>query len=212
LKRGFSYIWVQCPECLKERWSRYSKKHSSQYRICSPCNARKMSSVRFHKQNAKWKGGRYECKRDGYIYICLPPDSPYLSMCTHHHYLGEHRLVMAQHLDRCLESWETVHHKGMMYPKGSIENRQDNRIENLELLPGVIHDSLERAIREVEKLKTKVVELESQAPLIRQDERGKVYQDLIGIMRNSPDLRSLEREMSVALEALKATIEKGGGG
>ena len=62
-----------------------------------------------------WRGGR-RLNRYGYVVVALPNGG----------WMYEHRLVMAQHLDRRLKSTEHVHHKN--------RRRDDNRIENLELV------------------------------------------------------------------------------
>jgi transposase-like protein len=68
-------------------------------------------------------------ERDYYTYLTVYPDSPYYEMGKPSKYDGRpvlaHRLVMAEHLGRPLEKFETVHHVN--------GNRQDNRLENLEL-------------------------------------------------------------------------------
>ena len=83
----------------------------------------------------------------GYIYIQIPEASPYLDMITGNRYVREHRLVMAQHLGRCLKRWEVVHHKNRV--------KDDNRLENLILFPSQAeHNSvtiLEEHIKELEQ-------------------------------------------------------------
>lgn len=74
-----------------------------------------------------WKNGRC-ISGNGYIYI-YKPKHPFATK----NYVLEHRLVMEKHLGRYLTKEEIVHHKGIKYPIKSMENRSDNRIENLQL-------------------------------------------------------------------------------
>lgn len=74
-----------------------------------------------------WKGGVY---RDvsGYVREWISVDDPLQVMAGTSGYVLQHRLVMARHLGRPLSQSETVHH---------INNdRQDNRLENLQLRQG----------------------------------------------------------------------------
>jgi transposase-like protein len=63
-----------------------------------------------------------------YMQVWLPRDDPMARMCQGRGFVLEHRLVMARHIGRPLTPTETVHHKN--------GNRQDNRLENLELRQG----------------------------------------------------------------------------
>lgn len=74
------------------------------------------------KNNPQWKGGRRKTA-DGYILI-YHPDHPY---ATCKRCVLEHRLVMEGKIGRYLYPWEIVHHINGI--------RDDNRVENLELLP-----------------------------------------------------------------------------
>jgi hypothetical protein len=73
-----------------------------------------------------WKGGRVK-DTAGYIRI-LAPEHP---KCGKDKYVLEHRLVIERHLGRYLRPDEHVHHKNGI--------KDDNRLENLELLPAKLH-------------------------------------------------------------------------
>jgi len=101
-------------------------------------------------------------KRGEYISVHLFPDSPFYPMTQKHTtpqgwgIVSEHRLVMAQHLCRCLEKWEIIHHVNGI--------KDDNRIENLEIYPneqshlsvGLMKRMLEDQKKEIRLLKCQV--------------------------------------------------------
>ncbi len=89
------------------------------------------SRLAIGEKNSNWKGGFRIL--GGYREI-LRRNHPYAV----DGYVKEHRLVMEKHLGRLLRPDEDVHHKN--------GNRQDNRIENLELLTRSQHTTLHNYI------------------------------------------------------------------
>ncbi|KKN78493.1 hypothetical protein LCGC14_0350250 [marine sediment metagenome] len=133
--KGTKYIWYACEDCGRERWVAVVKGKPS-YLFCRYCVRKgkrfddvlrkKLSLCNSGANNRRWKGGR-SGTTSGYIMVKVHPDDFFLPMATKDCYIMEHRLVMAKHLNRCLLPWEIVHHKNGI--------RDDNRLENLELLP-----------------------------------------------------------------------------
>ncbi len=152
---GNKFIWHACIKCGKERWVQLLRGLPR-----SPhCNKCVMT-----KQMYKWKGGR-TVTAQGYVGIKLFPDDFFYSMARNHGYVLEHRLVMAKYFNRCLLSWEIVHHKNGI--------KDDNRIENLELISckgkhnTEINKHIKNLEREVATLKKRVTLLESENVLLR---------------------------------------------
>lgn len=66
---------------------------------------------------------------NNYIYIWCPEHPTRKNRKDK--YVKRSHLVMEKYLGRLLESTEIVHHQGINYPLGSIENKQDDQIKNL---------------------------------------------------------------------------------
>ncbi len=77
------------------------------------------------KNASNWKDGKW--RNRGYIYI-LMHEHPH---CNKNGYIGESRLIVESQIGRYLKPEEECHHIGIKYPIKSIENKQDNRPENL---------------------------------------------------------------------------------
>ena len=86
---------------------------------------RRYSHARGEKHGS-WRGGRINLT--GYPAVLVEPGSLFESMASRIGYVLEHRLIVAQALNRPLRSTETVHHINGV--------KDDNRLENLQLRQG----------------------------------------------------------------------------
>jgi len=156
-KNNTNLIWHACIYCGKERWVEFlgGKPRS----LGCSCRHRLLG-----EKNHCWKGGRKR-DRQGYIQLKLPPDDFFYSMMNKSGYVLEHRLVMAKYLGRNLHLWEIVHHKNHF--------RDDNRIENLQLISEDKHNQLTRLEAKIDRQTQMIEELRKEIKLLQwQNKQG----------------------------------------
>ena len=146
--RTFDYIWSACLDCGKERWVRFQKGKPANER-CNSCACRARRTGRMGNMARNWKGGHYIS--NGYVFVWLAPDDFFYPMANNKSYVLEHRLVVAKALGRNLHLWEIVHHKNGV--------RDDNRIENLQLISDDRHTQITILEAQIKRLKTENQEL-----------------------------------------------------
>lgn len=96
-------------------------------------NGKNLLGIQAGEKHWKWGGGKI--KAFGYI-LLWKPNHPNKSKRG---YVMEHRLVMEEHLGRYLTSKEVVHHINQI--------KNDNRIENLQLMTRSEHNKLHLKLR-----------------------------------------------------------------
>jgi len=159
--RNIRYIWAKCEDCGKERWVRLLN-GKPRNAICLHCAClRGAKTPRYWmigERNHQWKGGRYK-NSSGYMMTRVTHNNFFWDMAHSDGQIIEHRLIMAKYLKRCLLPWEVVHHKNGV--------KDDNRIENLELLPSakyhLIDNETKAYIKRLEKENCKLRELLNQS-------------------------------------------------
>lgn len=89
-------------------------------------------AAKLRRGNGNWNSKGGFDNGDGYIRIIIHSDSPFYPMADSEGRVLKHRLVMAEKLRRCLLRSEHVHHIN--------GNRNDNRLENLQLISQADHN------------------------------------------------------------------------
>lgn len=157
-------IDIICPSCGKIHKNIAHDIKRRKSLICRSCSARQIgkkygiiNGLKKGEEHNNWKGGKAK-DGSGYIQVLVQSDSPFYPMvCNNGSRVREHRLVMAKILGRCLNSDEFVHHKN--------GDKQDNRIENLQLMSNHSHYPtlhLKELQEENNKLREKIKILEDE--------------------------------------------------
>ncbi len=172
-KGGYRFRWSACADCGKLSWVALRQGKPITYK-CLSCalkghtisdtgkqrirEAQKLLDRRGPKSNS-WRGGRRKNKQ-GYIDIWVGKGHPFSTMARKDGTILEHRLVFASAIGRVLFSWEVIHHINGI--------KDDNRIENLELLPSNskhntrMHSTLKKMQKQLSEVQDRVALLEAE--------------------------------------------------
>ena len=183
-KHGSKFIYQSCLKCGKLRWVHLVgiklDGGSPENLICRSCASRSGLIGKLGANSHNWRGGKNRNK-EGYIICWLSRSDFFFPMATKEERVREHRLVMAKHLGRCLQSWEIVHHKNGI--------RGDNRIENLELSTYGAHSKnhskgykdgyakglIDGRTKQIEELKQEIKLLQWQMKELKQINSRRIY-------------------------------------
>jgi len=171
------YVCVVCPLCGIERWPRLHSDGKPRNYRCQKCANRDIPKSKGHiaklsrENHYHWKGGRGKVSR-GYISIRVYPDDFFYPMAKSSGRVFEHRLVMAKHLNRCLLSWEVVHHKNGIKGDNRIENLQLLNDQKYNLIDSLVKQHIKRQDKLLNNLQTRVTLLESENVLLREQLEG----------------------------------------
>lgn len=154
-KNNGKFTYIECPGCKKRRWaSVYYCRSSCFTGYCIICRNKFVERCkRKGSQSPKWRGGKTKTS-SGYVHI-YKPEHP---NAINGKYILEHRLFMEQKLGRYLLRDESVHHINGV--------RDDNRIENLELISPENHSIYKQMCAKC-NLRKEVRQLKRQLALIK---------------------------------------------
>ncbi len=150
-----NFIYHVCPVCGVPRWVALRATGKPEVDKCNKC---KWFGKKGNK-NPNWINTDRRTNFRGYILVRLSPDDFFYPTCSRRGWIFEHRLVMAKSLGRNLHLWEIVHHKNHI--------RDDNRLENLQLISDDKHKQLSILEVKIDRLLAKQDELMTEIKLLR---------------------------------------------